>query len=330
MLCLVLGHAYPKSRTLTFPRSAIQTQQEGTRTTTHPYKLSTWFPPETLPTWGIPTPPLTPHQGLLYLSWFSKFSRFPLQDRPAFPQSFPKTTLEPTEDCAEFRVCFLNSALPHLTSSPWQSLNYLITQHWTFSIFHPMMSQIEMQGPRSIWILYCSSSRDGEQTAPHQNLHSDRKMSLCQITTGITSLHKQQEQWNGKNCHAHYPSWKMCSLQRSNREILCILGKKLPKHQETQTILQQCEPDGTYQPSTIPKPAWFLEPQELKTLDLLQTEFMRTFSKQHVGGKEHQLIIIYQDLENITFGCIPCGIPSHFSMDLAQFAWEEASPILEG
>lgn len=134
----------------------------------------------------------------------------------------------------------------------------------------------------------------------------------------------------GKTSTHIIPAGKMCSLQRSNREILCILGKKLPKHQETQTILQQCEPDGTYQPSTIPKPAWFLEPQEPKTLDLLQTEFMRTFSKQHVGGKEHQLIIIYQDLENITFGCIPCGIPSHFSMDLAQFAWEEASPILEG
>lgn len=132
------------------------------------------------------------------LSWFSKFSRFSLQDRPAFPQSFTKTTLEPSEDCAEFKVCFLNPALPPLTSWPWQGLNHLITQHWTFSIFHPMMSQIEMQGPQSIWILYCSSSGDGKQTSPHQNLHSDRKTSLCQITTEITSLHKQQEQWNGK------------------------------------------------------------------------------------------------------------------------------------
>lgn len=46
--------------------------------------------------------PCTVHQGLLYLSWFSKFSRFPLQDKsPAllqFPQYFHKATLEPTKN----------------------------------------------------------------------------------------------------------------------------------------------------------------------------------------------------------------------------------------
>lgn len=57
---------------------------------------------------------------------------------------------------------------------------------------------------------------------------------------------------------------------------------------------------------------------------------MRTFSKQHVGGKEHQLIIKYQDVEYITFGCIPCGIPSHSSRDLREFVWEEAWPIHKG
>lgn len=209
MLWLELGPAYLKSRTLSFPCSAMQTQQEGIRITTHPCKLSMWIPPETIPTCGIPTFPGTLHQGLLNLSWFSKFfSRFPLQDRPAFPQSFPVTTLEPSKDCAEVRVCFLNPALPPLTSWPWQGLNHLITQHWAFSIFHPVMSQIEMQGPHSIWRLYCSSSGDGEQTSLHQNLHSDRKTSLCQITTEITSLHKQQEQWNGKSCHANYSNWQ--------------------------------------------------------------------------------------------------------------------------
>lgn len=144
---------YLKSRTLSFPYSAIQTQQEGIRTATHPNELSTSIPPDTIPTCGIPTSLRTPHHGLLYLSWFSKFSSFLLQDRPVFPQSFPKTTLDPTKDCAEFKVCFLNSALPLLTSFPWEGLNYLITQHWAFSILHPMMSQIEMQSLQHVNIV---------------------------------------------------------------------------------------------------------------------------------------------------------------------------------
>lgn len=239
-----------------------KTQLEGIRTTTHPNKLPTWIPPETIPACGIPTSPCTLHQGLHYLSWFSIFSRFPLQDRPAFPQSFPKTTLEPTTDHAEFRVYFLNSTRPPLTSWPWQGLNYLITQHWTFSIFHPVMSQVEIQGPQSIWTLYCLSSGDGEQTSPHQNLHSDRKMSLCQITTEITPLHKQQEQWNGKNCHANYPSWQDVFFTKAlQTNTVNFLELKNPQTPRTKIVLQQCEPDDTYQPSTIPNPAWSLKPQ---------------------------------------------------------------------
>lgn len=122
------------SRTLSFPCSAIQTQQEGIRTITHPCKFSMWIPPEVIPTCDIPTSPRTPHQGLPYLSWFSKFSRFPLQDRPAFPQSFTKTTWEPSKDCAEFKVCFLNPALPPLTSWPWQGLNHF--DYTALNIFH--------------------------------------------------------------------------------------------------------------------------------------------------------------------------------------------------
>lgn len=55
------GWCLPQVKALSFPCSAIQTQQEGIRTTTHPCKLSTWIPPETIPTCAIPTSPCTPH-----------------------------------------------------------------------------------------------------------------------------------------------------------------------------------------------------------------------------------------------------------------------------
>lgn len=36
-----------------------------------------------------------------------------------------------------------------------------------------------------------------------------------------------------------------------------------------------------------PKSSLIFKASGAQTLDLLQIEFMRTFSKQHVGGKEH-------------------------------------------
>lgn len=52
------------------------------------------------------------------------------------------------------------------------------------------------------------------------------------------------------------PAGKMCFLQSLTEKYCEFLGEKDP-----QTLLQQCEPDDTYQPSTIPNAAWFLKPQ---------------------------------------------------------------------
>lgn len=247
---------YLKSRTLSFPYSAIQTQQEGIRTATHPNELSTSIPPDTIPTCGIPTSLRTPHHGLLYLSWFSKFSSFLLQDRPVFPQSFPKTTLDPTRLCRIQGLLFkLSAPTPHLLPLG----RFELFDYTALSIFHIASNDEPNWNAESTACEYCIVHQVEMESKPPLT----KIFTVTEKRVSVKLQLKLHHCINSRSSEMRKTAMQIiplarCVLYKGLTEKCCeFWGRKTYKTQtpKPQMILQQCEPDDTYQPCTIPNPA---------------------------------------------------------------------------